>query len=94
MAVKAPTTLMHVHCITADLKKKAKEQDVLSVWDSVPRVKFVSGKHGIKSTSQILELARDLGRSRGDFMEIIVWQDGVKNRGEHPILLSSCPSGI
>ncbi len=81
MAVKAPTTLMHVHCITADLKKKAKEQDILSVWDSVPRVKFVSGKHGIKSTSQILELARDLGRSRGDFMEIIVWQDGVKIEG-------------
>jgi glyceraldehyde-3-phosphate dehydrogenase (NAD(P)) len=81
MAVKAPTTLMHLHCIVADLKKKAKDQDILSVWDNVPRVKFVSGKHGIKNTAQILELARDLKRERGDFMEIVVWQDGIKVTG-------------
>ncbi len=81
MAVKAPTTIMHVHCIAADLKKKAKEQDILSVWDNIPRIKFVSGKHGIKSSAQIMELARDLGRPRGDFMEIIVWQDGIKVNG-------------
>jgi glyceraldehyde-3-phosphate dehydrogenase (NAD(P)) len=78
MAVKAPTTLMHVHCIVADLRKKAKDQDVLAVWDNVPRVKFVSGKHGIKSTAQIMELAKDLKRERGDFMEIVVWEDGIK----------------
>jgi len=78
MAVKAPTTMMHIHCITANLKKKATEADVLSVWDNVPRIKFVSGRHGIKSSAQIMELARDLNRPRGDFMEIIVWSDGVK----------------
>lgn len=78
MVIKAPTTLMHTHCIMADLRKKARDQDVLSVWDNVPRVKFVSGRDGIKSTAQIMEMAKDLGRGRGDFMEIVVWQDGVK----------------
>jgi len=78
MAVKAPTTLMHLHCIIADLKKEAKERDVLAVWDNVPRVRLVNGKHGIKSTASILEYAKDLNRKRGDFMEIAVWQDGVK----------------
>lgn len=78
MAVKTPTTMMHIHCITADLKRKTNETDVLSVWDNVPRIKFVSGKHGIKSSAQIMELARDLNRPRGDFMEIIVWSDGIK----------------
>ncbi|MCX6652844.1 MAG: type II glyceraldehyde-3-phosphate dehydrogenase [Methanomassiliicoccales archaeon] len=81
MAVVTPTTMMHVHCITCDLKKKATEKEVLSVWDNVPRIRFVSGKHGIKSSAQIMELARDLGRPRGDFMEIIVWEDGVKVEG-------------
>jgi glyceraldehyde-3-phosphate dehydrogenase (NAD(P)) len=81
MAVVTPTTMMHVHCITCDLKKKATESEILSVWDNVPRIRFVSGKHGIKSSAQIMELARDLGRPRGDFMEIIVWQDGVKMEG-------------
>jgi len=41
-------------------------------------VKLVSGKDGIKSTGQVMELARDLGRVRGDFNEIVVWKDGVK----------------
>jgi len=81
MAVVTPTTMMHVHCITCELRKKATESDILSVWDNVPRIRFVSGKHGIKSSAQIMELARDLGRPRGDFMEIIVWQDGVKMEG-------------
>jgi len=78
MAVKTPTTMMHIHCIMVDLRKKATEVDALSVWDNVPRIKFVSGHHGIKSSAQIMELARDLNRPRGDFMEIIVWEDGVK----------------
>jgi glyceraldehyde-3-phosphate dehydrogenase (NAD(P)) len=78
MSVTAPTTMMHIHCVTADLKKKAKGEEILSVWDNTPRIKFVSGKHGIKSSAQIMELARDLNRPRGDFMEIIVWEDGVK----------------
>jgi len=82
MAVKTPTTMMHIHCIVADLKRKGSDVDILSVWDSVPRIKFVSGRHGIKSSAQIMELARDLGRSRGDFMEIIVWEDGVRVEGK------------
>ncbi len=78
MAVKTPTTRMHVHCIRCETKKKCNERRILSIWDNVPRIKFVSGKHGIKSSAQIMELARDLDRPRGDFMEIIVWEDGVK----------------
>jgi glyceraldehyde-3-phosphate dehydrogenase (NAD(P)) len=41
-------------------------------------VKLVSGKEGIKSTGQVMELAKDLGRPRGDLNEIAVWKDGVK----------------
>ncbi len=82
MAVKAPTTLMHVHCIIADLKKEVKESDVLAAWDDVPRVRLVSGKRGIKGTANIMEFAKDLDHHRGDFMEIAVWQDGIKVAGK------------
>ena len=78
MAVVSPTTLMHVHCIAVDLKKRIKEEDVLAIWNRTPRVKLVSGKEGIKTTGQVMELGRDLGRPRGDLMEIIVWKDGIK----------------
>lgn len=78
MAVVTPTTLMHVHCIAVDLKRDANEEEVLNVWGKTPRVRLVSGKDGIRSTGQIMELARDMGRPRGDMMDIVVWKDGVK----------------
>ncbi|HHT75263.1 MAG: type II glyceraldehyde-3-phosphate dehydrogenase [Methanomassiliicoccaceae archaeon] len=82
MAVKSPTTLMHLHCVIADLKKEVKESDVLAAWDDVSRVRLVSGKRGLKGTANIMELAKDLDRPRGDFMEIAVWQDGIKVVGK------------
>jgi glyceraldehyde-3-phosphate dehydrogenase (NAD(P)) len=78
MAVVAPTTLMHVHCVVAELKSTVTEKDVLDMWSSSPRVKLISGKDGVKNTGQIMELAKDLGRARGDLMDIAVWKDGVK----------------
>ncbi|NLI73752.1 MAG: type II glyceraldehyde-3-phosphate dehydrogenase [Euryarchaeota archaeon] len=82
MAVKSPTTLMHLHCIMADLEKEVKEEDILATWEAVPRVKFVSGKQGMKGTANIMEMAKDLERQRGDLMEVAVWQDGIKMVGK------------
>jgi len=78
MAVKVPTTLMHLHTVCAEFKDEATTEDVLSIWAKTPRVKLVKGSSGIKSSAQIMEFARDMGRSRGDMYEIIVWEDGVK----------------
>ena len=41
-------------------------------------MRLVSGKVGIKSTGQVMELARDVTRPRCDFNEIVVWKDGIK----------------
>lgn len=76
-AVKVPTTLMHLHSIVVKLRESAETQDVLDLWDNTPRIKFVCAKHGIKSTAQIMELAKDLGRKRSDLFEIVIWRDGV-----------------
>ncbi len=77
IAVKVPTTIMHVHTVTVDLKKAASAEAVLDVWKRFPRVAFVSGGDGVKSTAQIMEMARDLSRNRADLYEIAVWRDGV-----------------
>jgi glyceraldehyde-3-phosphate dehydrogenase (NAD(P)) len=77
IALKVPTTIMHVHAVSVTLKKAATGRDVLDVWRQSRRLKFVSGAAGIKSTAQIMELARDLSRNRGDLYEIAVWEDGV-----------------
>lgn len=78
MAVKASTTLMHVHTIVAELGSEVSTEDVIAVLEKAPRVRLVSSKDGIKTTAQIMEMARDLGRDRSDMYEIIVWKDGIK----------------
>jgi glyceraldehyde-3-phosphate dehydrogenase (NAD(P)) len=82
MAVKVPTTLMHLHTVMVKLGTEASTEDIIDLWKNTPRVRLVKGKSGIKSSAQIMELAKDLGRPRGDMYEIIVWEDGVKVVGD------------
>ena len=85
MAVKVPTTIMHVHCIIAKLNKKPDVKDILSLWKATPRVILIDGfldNQGTKiknlpGTAEIMELARDLSYRRGDMNQIAVWRDGV-----------------
>jgi glyceraldehyde-3-phosphate dehydrogenase (NAD(P)) len=68
---------MHVHAISVQLKRATTAKDVLDVWRRIPRIKFFRGAEGVASTAQIMEVARDLSRSRSDLYEIAVWEDGV-----------------
>ncbi len=77
LAVKVPTTMMHLHAVTVDLAEEVTTEEVLEVWRDTPRLRFVRGAEGITSTAQVMELARDLQRSRSDLYEIAVWEDGV-----------------
>lgn len=82
MAVKVPTTIMHVHAVTVKLNKTVEAEDILSLWRKTPRVKLISGAKGLKSTAEIMELARDLGRNLSDMYEIVVWEDGTHVNGD------------
>jgi glyceraldehyde-3-phosphate dehydrogenase (NAD(P)) len=77
MAVAVPTTIMHVHANIVDLKKAVKPADILKIWENTPRVHLVDGGRGFASSAEIMEYAKDLGKPRGDFNEIIVWRDGM-----------------
>ena len=77
IALKVPTTLMHVHIVSVDLKKAADEDRIVEVWKRQSRITFVEGGDGVKSTAQIMEMARDLSRNRSDLYEVAVWRDGV-----------------
>ena len=81
MAVKASTTLMHVQTVVAQLSRETTTEEVLEIMRNSPRVRLVKSSDGIKSTAQVMELARDLGRDRSDMYEIVVWEDGVKAVG-------------
>ncbi|ABE51802.1 type II glyceraldehyde-3-phosphate dehydrogenase [Methanococcoides burtonii] len=74
-AVKLPTTLMHLHTINLELEKECTAEDVESVLAEQSRVRFVG--QGITSTAEIMELAKDLGRSRGDMWENCIWNESI-----------------
>jgi len=82
LAVKVPTTIMHLHTLVVKLGKPATKEQVLDIWKNEPRICFVNGGEGIKSTAQIMEMSRDLGRDRSDFYETVVWKDGVSVKGD------------
>lgn len=81
MAIKASTTIMHMHTVTLELKNKATTEEALDVIGNSARVRLVNTSSGIRSTAEIMELASDLGRNRSDMYEVVVWEDGVKSTG-------------
>jgi len=83
MAVKTSTTLMHLHALNIELKKTCSEEEIINLFGTRPRIRLVSSKDRIKSTAEAMELAKDLGRPRGDMWENVVWKDSIAiNKGE------------
>ncbi len=83
MAVKTSTTLMHLHALNIELKKTCSEDEIIKLFGTRPRIRLVSSKDRIKSTAEAMELAKDMGRPRGDMWENVVWKDSVAiNKGE------------
>lgn len=81
-AVKIPTTIMHLHSVVVKMNAQPSSQDIVDMWQGTSRVALVDSASGIKSTAQIMEWAKDLGRKRGDLFEIAVWKDSVKVIGD------------
>ncbi|MBS3131978.1 type II glyceraldehyde-3-phosphate dehydrogenase [Candidatus Woesearchaeota archaeon] len=81
-AMSVPTTLMHMHSLTVDMKKEASALDILDLFRATSRVRVVRNMEKITSTAEIMEYAKDLGRSRGDMYEICVWEEGIGVKGK------------
>jgi glyceraldehyde-3-phosphate dehydrogenase (NAD(P)) len=89
-AVAVPTTLMHTHFVHLKLKHNASREDVLSAFSQTRRIMMIdSSILDAKSTSEIIEVARDLGRPRYDIPELIVWLDSITVNGDEVSFIQS-----
>jgi len=75
VAVKAPTTLMHLHYVEVELDKEASKEEILRAWEKHRRIAMFSFSDGVRGTAQIMDYARHMGRSRGDMYETAVWDN-------------------
>lgn len=79
MAMKIPTTHMHLHSLIVSVKDHPSDSLVLEKLRWTPRVMLVdSTKDGFKSTANVVDYARELGRPRSDIYEAVIWQDSIK----------------
>lgn len=76
-AMSVSSTLMHVHSVIADLKKHAEVKDIIDLWKDTTRIRIVRNAEKVRSTAEIIEMARDLGAKRGDMPEICIWEEAV-----------------
>lgn len=81
VAIKAPTTLMHVHVVQAELGKPATREELVENFSRYPRILQVSGKEGVVSTAQVMDLARERNRNRSDLYEIALWKESINLKG-------------
>lgn len=81
VAFKVPTTLMHVHSLEIELKGPLTTEQARDALREAPRIHLLPPKAGLDTTAQIMELGKDLGQPRGDFMEVAAWEKGVQVEG-------------
>ncbi|NLM02761.1 MAG: phosphorylating glyceraldehyde-3-phosphate dehydrogenase [Methanothermobacter wolfeii] len=77
VALLVPTTLMHQHNIMVELEDPVDADEIKARLDETTRVMLVRTSEGLASTAEIMEYAKELGRSRNDLFEIPVWEESI-----------------
>jgi len=76
-AMSVPSTLMHMHSLIVDLKKEASPEEILELFRNTTRIRIVRNAERVRSTAEVMELAKDMGRNRGDMPSVCVWEEGI-----------------
>ncbi len=80
-ALSVSSTLMHVHTITCECEKTPDVEEFVKTLKETTRVRVVENASLVRSTAEIMELAKDLGHERGDMPEICVWKEAIGVQG-------------
>lgn len=77
MALKVPETLAHVHCWSVDVEPGTSRDDLMSAFAASSRIASARFSDGLGAVNAVKELTADLGRSRADLYEVVVWEELV-----------------
>lgn len=88
-ALSIPTTLMHLHSVTVDCKETPDVKEILDLFNNTTRVRVMDNASGVRSTAEIMEFAKDLGRERADMPEIVIWKEALGVTGNKLLYLQA-----
>lgn len=88
-AMSVSTTLMHCHSIIAECKKNPNVPELIAKLNATTRIRMVRNAEKVRSTAEIMELARDLGRNRGDMPELSLWEEAIGTVGKNLFYLQA-----
>ncbi|MEM4654187.1 MAG: type II glyceraldehyde-3-phosphate dehydrogenase [Thermosphaera sp.] len=89
-AVVVPTTLMHVQYLDIEFETPVSKSKIIETLSSYNRFLIIDPKKsGVDSTSKIIEVARDVSRSRNDIYENIVFENTVRVSGNNLSLIQA-----
>lgn len=77
VALLVPTTLMHQHNLMVELENNISVDEIIDTLEKRSRVMLVNASEGLGSTAELMEYAKELGRSRNDLFEIPVWKESL-----------------
>lgn len=80
-AVKAPTTLMHIHMLWLEFNRRVQLEEILQSISRNPRILLVSHQKGFANTADIMEWGRRQ-RRHGDVYEAVIWEDSIALDGD------------
>ncbi len=76
-ALSVSTTLMHLHTVIVDCKEKPDIDETIETFKKTTRIRVVDNASRVRSTAEIMEFAKDLGRERADMPEVVIWKEAV-----------------
>jgi glyceraldehyde-3-phosphate dehydrogenase (NAD(P)) len=87
IAGAGPYNLSHIHFTMVETTRPVSLNELRdALWDA-PRIAFIRATDGLVALNSVIELMRDLDRSRGDLWEVAVWEDALA-ADEHEVYLT------
>jgi glyceraldehyde-3-phosphate dehydrogenase (NAD(P)) len=80
-AMKVPTTLMHMHFVNVSVEGTPTREEVASALRKWRRLWLIPAWYNVKSTGDVMELGRVLGRPKSDMMENAIWEESISVDG-------------
>lgn len=78
MAFRIPNVRSHFHNLLLTFREpNVRREQVVEALEAATRVVFVDSREGIVSSAQVVDWGRELGRSRSDLYEAVVWKDSI-----------------